>query len=264
MSDNKRMFLEVGQRIYADWLEQRSSLRTAWARGLFTEEHAPESYLTFGTGEPAAIFVSTNPGQGYDYQLHPSVNPRSLFAGVGRYSDVAARLGRFYEAPQAAIAHAARSNIAAMKRIAAAFGRPQVTQIEMMPWHSPSLPNKQAVMARLRADEPMYAAYRATLDELLQTAPLVLSWCAGVPGRRGGAGMDMKADQIGLDLARANMLPLEARTEVSQALLWSHENGRFRGLFVTQGAASLPSAGENRAGVIKSTLLAQLAAQVRV
>lgn len=257
----ERDYLDVSQAIYEDWLHQQGP-RSSAAREMFTLEHAPEPFLTFGDVSKPAIFVTTNPGRGFDYQRHPSVHPGCLFDGVERYAEAAARLGQFYEQPNAAIAVAARSNIAAMKRIARGFGASGVRQIEMIPWHSVSLPNKRAAIARLLAEELSYAAYRRALDRLLRTYPLVLSWSAGIPGNRGGSGMEMKAEQIGLDLKVAEMLVLERRNDVSQALLWQAEAGRFRGLFVTQGAASLPSAGVNRAGEDKSALLAALAKRV--
>lgn len=257
----ERDYLHVSQTIFEDWLHQRGP-RSAVARELFSLEHAPEPFLSFGDDTAPAIFVTTNPGRGFDYQRHPSVQPGGLFEGVERYADAAARLSRFYEQPKADISVAARSNISAMKRIARSFGASGVRQIEMIPWHSVSLPNKSGATARLLAAEPSYVAYRRALDRLLRSYPLVLSWSAGIPGKRGGSGMEMKAEQIGLNLKTAEMLILERRTDVSQALLWHTHEGRLRGLFVTQGAASLPSAGVNRAGEDKSALLGALARRV--
>lgn len=254
-------YLEVAQSIYDDWRYGRGP-DSSLARELFTLEHAPESFLTFGSVAKPAIFVTTNPGRGFEYQLHPSVRPGGLFDGVEDYPSAAARIGEFYEHPRAPIAIAARSNIAAMKRIAALFGATGVRQIEMIPWHSVSLPDKRGTIARLLAEEASYVRYRTALDTLLETYPLVLSWSAGTPLRRRGAGMEMKAEQIGLDLARAEALILERRRDVSQALLWQSDGGSFRGLFVTQGAASLPSSGLNRSGEDKSGLLRGLADKV--
>jgi hypothetical protein len=149
-----------------------------------------------------------------------------------------------------------------MKRIARQFGASGVRQIEMIPWHSVSLPDKRVAIAQLLAEEPSYRLYRNALDELLRTYPLVLSWSAGTPLRRSGAGMEMKAEQIGLDLGRAHVFALERRRDVSQALLWQCEAEKFRGLFVTQGAASLPSSGVNRAGQDKAALLSALASEL--
>lgn len=261
MSPAERAYMLVAQQIYDDWRFQRGP-RSALARELFTLDHSPESFLTFGDVTAPAIFVTTNPGRGFEYQLHPSIRPGGLFDGVDDYPAAAAKLGEFYGRPRADIAIAARANIAAMKRIARQFGATGVRQIEMIPWHSVSLPDKRGTIARLLAEEPSYKHYRTALDELLKTHPLVLSWSAGTPLRRSGAGMEMKAEQIGLDLGRAHILPLERRRDVSQALLWQLDGATFRGLFVTQGAASLPSAGVNRSGQDQAQLLSELASQL--
>ena len=98
-------------------------------------EYAPEPYLVFGSGPTRCIFVSTNPGQGYTYQLSPSREATSIFHGTRSYSEAAAKLGRFYAAPLSPISAAARSNIASMRRIGELFGASKVMQVEAVPWH---------------------------------------------------------------------------------------------------------------------------------
>ena len=109
-------------------------------------------------------------------------------------------------------------------------------------------------------DEQLYCEYDAALREFMSGEPLVPSWVAGSPEHRSGEGVEMKAGIIGLDLSQAHLLPLE-RTgrDVNQALLWSRQGDGIRGLFVTTGAAVLPSSGANRAGEGKDTLILSVA-----
>ena len=248
-------YLEICERLYADWLRGRATFRSAAASRAFSAEHAPEPYLVFGEGEPRAIWATTNPGEGFDYQKRPDVCSTSIFRETPTYAEAARRLGGHYGAPDAPIHSAARANIRSMLRLSRLFGARSVLQVETFPWHSATLPDKTRLEVMLCREEPAYAEYKRELNKLIAAHRLVLAWAAGVPGRGRGSGMDLKATMIGLDLARAKMLPLEGRSAVSQALFWSREGGRFRGLFVTQGSATLPGAGLNREGADKDALI---------
>ncbi|MBI5942279.1 MAG: hypothetical protein HY859_17865 [Caulobacterales bacterium] len=246
-------YLDLCERLYRDWLAGRSSPGAVAAR-LFTLEHAPEPYLIFGEGEPGLVFVSTNPGAGMPFQQRPDVEPDSLFHGAGTYGEAARRLGAFYAAPNAPIAPSARANIAAMRRIGALMGAQTVMQVEAVPWHSPSLPDKRAAISRLRQAEPEFRAYEGVLRQFLRDRRVVLSWAAGWP-ESPGDGVMLKADLIGLDLRNCACIPLERTSKVSQGLLLGGPAGATRGIFVNQGAASLPADGKNRAGLLKDDLI---------
>jgi hypothetical protein len=251
---SKDLFLRASQEVYREWFERRPGA-SVMRRQLFELEFAPEPYLLFGDLGPCCVFISTNPGASRAFQGHPATTPDSLFEDITDYASGAAKLGAYYSRPDADIAPAARGNIAAMKRIGALLGRPRIMQIELIPWHSPSLPNKAAVFSTLERDDRLYAGYAKALRGFLDDAPVVLSWCAGTPERRAGAGIEAKARQIGLALPTANLQPLErAATGVSQALLHARTNGRVRGLFVNQGSASMPKR-LTRTGHDKDTLI---------
>ena len=248
-------YLGVCEHLYSDWLEGKATLRSSAARSIFSDAHAPEPYLMFGQGQSTAIWVTTNPGEGFDYQLRPSATSKSVFDGVKSYEVAAKKLGTLYSSPMASIHPAARANIASMLRISKLLGATRVMQVETYPWHSRQLPNKAKLDVTLSRDEPTFVEYQRQLRAMIDKEPLVLAWCAGVPSRSAGAGIDLKARAIRLDLQRAKVLPLESTTDVSQALFWSADEDRFRGLFVTQGSATLPSAGLNRRGQRKDELI---------
>lgn len=250
-------YLTICEQLYANWLRGARQLGPE-ARRVLSDEHAPEPYLMFGRSTSPLVFLSTNPGVGFDFQLHPDRAASSLFAGVTTYDKAALKLGDFYSAPGAPINATSRSNIASMLRIAGLGGRTGVLQAEALPWHSASLPNKGSFLSELARRESSYKAYREALSTYLNDEPIVFAWAAGSPSSKGGSGVELKAALIGLALQRAELLPLERTSVVSQGLLWTRQAGRFRGLFVNQGSATLPATGRNRAGQDKDRLIASL------
>ena len=169
---------------------------------------------------------------------------------------LARTMARFYERP-GTLKGAPRANIKAMKRIGAAMGRTGILQVEMVPWHSPNLSDKERVIAKL-SKHALFMSYRSALENLIRACPLVLSWSAGLPALRAGAGVEFKATAMGLDLASANILEI-ARTErgISQALLWSKDLSRTKGIFVTQGSANLPADDPHGSGVSRYDTIAR-------
>lgn len=135
----------------------------------------------------------------------------------------------------------ARSNIEKMMQLASALGYTGVIQVEMIPWHSPYLPNKQKVMKLLERAEA-YDRYLTALRGFIEQQPVVLSWAAGSkPSSRTGEGVAFKAEMLGIDLATCRLVELGRKKEISQCLLLDRQSENVRGLFVTQGSASLPA-----------------------
>jgi hypothetical protein len=208
----------------------------------FEKDHVPEPYLNYGFRglEESCVFLTTNPGQGMDHQLRAGIEELSGGALPREYLPLSVSLAEFYEGSPD-LNGSARGNVRRMKEIARALGRPGVLQVELIPWHSASLPNKDRALSRLSEHE-LYADYYDALTRLIGVSPVVLSWSAGIPERRGGVGVEFKANAMKLDVASAELLKISSREGgVSQGLLWKREAGRLRGLFVTRGSANLPA-----------------------
>lgn len=233
-------FIET-ERLFSAWMDARP-LGGQLSAKLFSLRHAPEPYLLFGEG-PRCVFVSTNPGDPLEVQLPPWENSNSLLKAPKTYAEAAAILGAFYSSSHSPINTTARNRIKAMRRIALLFGCSQLMQVEAIPWHSKSAENKEAMLAGLRREDADFLRYEIALKAFLRKQPIVFALSAGVPERRHGQGMSLKAELIDLDLESANILPLKySPTGISQALLWSRQGERLRGLFVTQGQDVLPRA----------------------
>jgi hypothetical protein len=154
------------------------------------------------------------------------------------YADVAKVMARYY-LESGELKGAALANIKAMIGIAKALGFSRVIQIEGFPWHSSTLPNKRALQRDL-AGHPAYAEYDQVMRNILKASPVVLSWSAGRPEIRSGNGVEFKAELMGLELERANLIALGRKKTISQGLIWQKDSSGLRGLFVRTGSAGLP------------------------
>jgi hypothetical protein len=232
-------YFEEAERLFSGWLARRSE-GGPLVRRTFEFEHAPEPYLIFGE-EPRLVFLSTNPGGALDIQRHPDQHPSSIFKRGSTYAETAAMLGRYYADPRGPINAKARAKNVAMSRIAALLGYRGVLQVEGLPWHSPKL--DKARMERVATEDLVARRYTRALAEFLDTQQVVLSFCAGTPGAERNAGVDIKAQLLGLDVRTCTMTPLKRSTSgrLSQALFCARLDGRVRGLFVNQGSDSLPA-----------------------
>ena len=204
----------------------------------FDTQYLPEPYLDFGHGDEVCIFLTTNPGGGMDAQLPDGVSRLAGGHIPQSYNPLAKLLGEFYE-NSGALKGAPLANIKAMRSIAMAMGFSRVLHVEMIPWHSPKLPSKRKVLSELGQHE-LYAEYAVALRHLLDSASVVLSWSGGDPEKRGGDGVEFKGGALGLDLRTANLLEITRTSRPSQALLWSRQDEKLRGLFVNRAAANLP------------------------
>jgi hypothetical protein len=232
-------YQDASQAIYQDWSAGGGEpLPTC-----FDREYLPEPYLNYGFTdvEGSCVFLSTNPGEGMAHQLPSSVAELSGGTLPSEYEPLSITLARFYEDPGKFRGYA-RHNVRKMKKFARVCFDAGVLQVEAIPWHSHALPSKKKVMDELLRDCRIYREYHETLKEFLSVCPAVFAWSAGNPNKRGGSGMDLKADLMEFDLGSAEALTLaDGSYEVSQALFWTRESGRLRGIFVNQGSATLPA-----------------------
>lgn len=234
-----RQYQEASQAVYESWCNGTAD---EVLPHIFEAQYLPEPYLDFGFSqdENFCVFLTTNPGKGSDVQLREGVEKLCGGSVPIEYHPLARTMACHYDGGNS-INNAARANIEAMKGIASAMGRTGLLQVEMVPWHSPNLPDKDGAVAEL-SESALFMNYRTALERLIRACPLVLSWSAGFPARRTGTGVDFKANAMGFDLASANILEL-SRTDrgISQALLWTRDSTTIRGLFVRQGSANLPA-----------------------
>ena len=242
-------YRDASQAIYEVW---RTGMEHAILPG-FEMDHVPEPYLNYGFKnlDDSCVFLTTNPGRGMEHQLRLGVAKLSGGSVPWEYLPLSLEMASYYE-KSAGLNSSARANVRRMIEIAKAIGRPGFLQVEMIPWHSGKLDNKDKVLSALSAHEP-YRKYRSSLEDLLSSCPVVLSWSAGIPERRGGVGVRFKADAMQLDLASASLLEISSGTNgPSQGLFWQRKSGRLTALFVNQGSANLPANREMPGSGIKT------------
>jgi hypothetical protein len=224
------------QAIYESWLREDQDPVLAEH---FDTEYLPEPYLDFGDVDgDICLFLTTNPGGGMNTQLHDGISQLASGTLPQKYAPLSKIMADFYET-SGELKGAPLANIRAMRGIADALGFSRVLQVEMIPWHSATLPKKSKVLQDLK-DHPNFQAYAATLRALIDSATVVLSWSGGTPDKRGGDGVEFKSAALRLNLDAANMFEITRTTKPSQALFWSKQNEKIRGLFVNRAAANLP------------------------
>jgi hypothetical protein len=147
-----------------------------------------------------------------------------------------------------------------MLGLAAALGFAGCVQVELWFLHSPSMKDKERVLAELEQREPAYRLYRDRLMGLLQAAPCVLAWAAANdPCSIAGAGAALKANLLGLKASDAHLLVLGERNgRPSQSLVYSTSGGRLRGLFLTKGNPMLPARRARDSKVDRYALVRQI------
>ncbi|MDA1093572.1 MAG: hypothetical protein O3A25_09940 [Acidobacteria bacterium] len=167
MSDDYYGFCE---RLWRDWL--RGSLDvSAFVRRTFDLDAAPEPYISFDAGPQPLVALTTNPGTTMPHQRRGAVQAAG---GPLRpdmtYATAAQELGAFYERE---LDGPANRRTIALKRLSSMVGLDGVLQVEVCPFHSPSLPNKNALLKAAGTDE-LIRSYVTHVRSVVRAQPVVV------------------------------------------------------------------------------------------
>jgi uncharacterized protein (DUF4415 family) len=170
-------------------------------------DHIPEPYLLFGSTERPLVFLTLNPGGGFEAQTRDAIT--RLDSPVVRelpYRDNARRLARYYRYPNV-INDNARRRIEAMLSFAARLGFSGVLQLEAIPFHSGALAGPQLPKLTERRD---VAEYQTNLRSFLREPPCAIAISAAKAPFARSTKVRYFADLFGLDVGSFSSIELKS------------------------------------------------------
>ena len=213
---------------------------------VFDLNAAPEPYLSFGVGaEPPLVALTTNPGATMCHQCREAVR-----AGNGPlrkdddFAKAAPKLGRFYETH---LTGTARNRIAKLGKLSSLLGYKRVLQVEACPFHSPSLPNKRALLQEIAKKDELLGLYVGHLQAFLRNQPVVSPQAVATRGSlrpetpKSSAWLTKIAEIAGFDLNdHAEFVPLKEKGRKITAAAWVSRDGIRKALVLMMGTTDLP------------------------
>lgn len=229
---------QAAEQLFQVWLTQSAALRGEFG-DVFDLDFVPEPYLTFGDQSRPLIWITINPGTGFDFQRPPG-SPGSLVTRDGTYRSLSKRLGEIYAARPDLITRAATSRIQAMLEFARSFGFTGVLQIERYPFHSSTISETAALQARI-ASSPALRGLESARRKTLEAAKAAVALACASPADRPSPGVVGALSLLNIDPRQATPFKLREAPSgrVSQAL-WSSPQMAGRGVLVSQGALVVP------------------------
>ena len=247
-------FTAFCESLWRDWLA--GTLETSpFVKAAFDLDAAPEPYISFSAGTRPLVALTTNPGATMPHQRRAAVRidggPLSTSA---KYATAAKALGDFYEQR---LTGPARRRIARLRSLSALMGTDGVVQVEVCPFHSPSLPKKDGLLRAIREDGLLtrYVDHvqRFLRDQMVLVVSAAPSRVSLGPGMSLSAWVTWQAKLAGLDLERAEFVPLVRKgAKTTCGAFVSSDNGAPKGLVLMMGGNHLP--GEERLGILAEAL----------
>jgi hypothetical protein len=174
---------------------------------VFQMDHIPEPYLLFGSTERPLVFVTLNPGGGFEAQTREAI--ARFDSPVARelpYRENARRLARYYRYPNV-INDNARHRIEAMLSFAGRLGFSGVLQLEAIPFHSSALAGPELSKLTQRRD---VAEYQTKLRSFLREPPCAVAISAAKAPFARSTKVRYFADLFNLDLGSFSSIVLKS------------------------------------------------------
>jgi uncharacterized protein (DUF4415 family) len=170
-------------------------------------DHIPEPHLPFGSTERPLVFVTLNPGGGFEAQTREAITRfDSPVARALPYRDNARRLARYYRYPNV-INDNARHRIEAMISFAARLGFSGVLQLEAIPFHSSALAGSELPKLTQRRD---VSEYQTKLRSFLREPPCAIAISAAKAPFSRSTKVRYFADLFGLDVGSFGSIELKS------------------------------------------------------
>lgn len=256
-------FVSLCETLWQDWLADRLDV-SPFVRRTFDLDAVPEPYVIFGSGQKPLFQLLTNPGYTMGHQRRVAVqtgssDPLRPLRPAIDYKTAAEALGRFYEKELAR--EAAGHRIARIKKLSALLGTEGVVQVDVCPFHSPSLPGKARLMHEIQTGDDLLTRYVEALREFLSAGPVV-----ALSGASSQTSLELEPplspwaswllEIIGLDPNSAEFVSLVKRGEkITVGAFVSNQNGNPRALVQMMGNNNLP--GENGLATLADALRRQ-------
>jgi len=244
-------FVLFCETLWQDWLAKKlDALRFVGQH--FELDAVPEPYISFGSGKKSLFILLTNPGRKMRHQESATVQSGGGPLGqVTNYAAAAIALGAFYE--QELVGKPAGHRIDAMKKLSSMIGLEGVCQVEMCPFHSPSLRNKKGLLREFDK-EGLLKRYMEEVEEFLISRPAV---AVSAASSLNSLAPEMTLPPWAMRLSKTlGLVPkpdefvslVEKRGKVTAAAFVSSQNGVARALVPMMGGNRLP--GESGLGIL--------------
>src|SRR6266566_2838389 len=241
MSDDYIAFCE--EKLWCAWKEHRLSVPPP-----FDPEAAPEPYLYFGASTKLLVALTTNPGGTMEHQRRIAVlaggDPLSH---KDTYAEAASKIGDFYETH---LTGQARQRIAKLRKLSSGLSYEGVMQVELIPFHSPSLPmsKKIALLREAKTDKGgLLGRYVEHLREFLRDRPVVSPQAVATRASlepetpKSSEWLTWIAEIAGIDLNAADFVSLVEKGPKTTAAAWVSKREPRKALVLMMGMAGLPA-----------------------
>jgi len=206
------------------------------------EQAAPEPYLYFGDSANALVVLTTNPGG--TMKDERSTEVRKVLEGVDAYAEAAPRLGCLYKKILAG--SQAGYRIDHQQTLSSWLGYDGVLQVELIPFHSKTLPKKIA-LKKMAEDELLgdYAEHlRAFLRDRLVVGIQAVSTRASLEQEtpKSSQWLTKVAEIAGLDLdgTKVKFVALVENDDKTTVAAWVSKTKPRKALVLRMGANDLP------------------------
>jgi hypothetical protein len=238
MQDDYITFCE--EKLWCPWKEHS---RDFLVPPPFDSEAAPEPYLYFGARAKRLVVLTTNPGAVMCHQCRATVQAGSgPLSMKDTYAEAARKLGDFYEAH---LTGQARHRITKQRRLSSYLGYDSLMQVELIPFHSASLPQKSAVLGQINKRDSLLGCYVELLGKFLVDHPVVIIQAA--PARvplsakaELSPWLRRVAEIAGLDLNAADLVSLAERGPKTTVAAWVSKTEPRKALVLMMGTNNLP------------------------
>jgi hypothetical protein len=222
--------------LWVPWKEERLSVPEP-----FDRDAIPEPYVYFrpDNNDPL-IVLTTNPGATMCHQCRLAVKHGSGPVRETQTYDAAAReLGQFYEKELGR--RPAGVRIRKMLCLSEMMQLNGVLQVEAVPFHSPSFPQKRTFLRGCAGTEPFFS-YAEALTALLHDCRVVAIQASNKPERNPSESdwLSWIARTAGLDTTSAQSHALKQTKGKSTVVAWTSPN-RQKAIVLSVGGTWLPS-----------------------
>lgn len=199
--------------LWRPWIAQRLIVPLS-----FDADAAPEPYVSFSSGTTPLVALTTNPGATMPHQTRAAVQiGDGPLSEADEFVEAARKLGRFYE--QELAGRPAGRRISGLRNLSCLLGNDGVLQVEACPFHSASLPGKNAFLREAEENE-LLTRYHEFLARFLRNSPVVIIQASAKPECPTSPWLKWITKLGGLDLNAAEFVPLVGKGSKTTVGAW--------------------------------------------
>jgi hypothetical protein len=234
-------YIAFCEELWRDWLDDR--VAASLLPRVFRLDAAPEPYVSFSAGAKPLVALTTNPGRTMPHQYRASVQAGTdVLCKKDKYAESAPKLGRCYIEKLAR--RPAGRRIEKLRKLSSVLGYDGLLEVEACPFHSTSLPGKNALLQEISKYE-LLGRYAEHLRKFLLGRPVVSIQAVStkaslVPEMPNSPWLAWVADILGLDPS-AEFVSLVNKGSKCTAAAWVSRNGTRSALVLMMGSNNLPS-----------------------